>query len=309
MAQSTVTPAASAREPAPNNDPWARLRQQIQDCAHQFRQGPVTPSTTYTFEQQLQALLQQAGREVLQQTLNDLESPDPAQAPPKVRYRRQSYRRNKRTKAQVATVFGPITLWSWLYLCEEDGEPGLHPLHVSLGLCAAATPLLAERVARQAVDFSQQEVRQWLLSEHGLRWSNDRLRRLLREFCRTVVAFRAPAQEQRLLQWLAQAERSRGRYRPVLAVGRDGVMVPLRGHGYQEATAATVSVYDRRGRRLGTVYLGQMPQAQQATLTADLTALVRAVLQQRSGPLPRLVYVTGGCAGNGCWISSTSVAT
>ena len=34
----------------------------------------------------------------------------------------------------------------------------------------------AERVARWAVDHSQGEVRQLLLREHGLKWSNDRLR-------------------------------------------------------------------------------------------------------------------------------------
>src|SRR5439155_5667789 len=101
-----------------------------------------------------------------------------------------------------------------------------------------------------------------------------------------VVAFRAEAQEQRLLQWLGEAERSRGRHRPVLGVGRDGVMVPIRGHGFQEASAATASVYDRRGRRLGTVYLGQMPEAHQKALTAALTALVNGVLRQWDGPPP-----------------------
>jgi hypothetical protein len=95
-----------------------------------------------------------------------------------------------------------------------------------------------------------------------------------------------------LLHWLKQAERSRGRHRPVLAVGRDGVMVPIRGHGYQEASAATVTVYDRRKKRLGTVYLGQMPEKKQTTMTAELTALVTEVLRQYQGPLPRLVYLT-----------------
>ena len=165
------------------------------------------------------------------------------------------------------------------------------PEHL-LNVVARNMSALAERVARWAVDYSQREVRQWLQSEHGLRWSNDRLRRVLRAFRRTAVTFRAEAQQQRLLHWLGQAERSRGRHRPVLAIGRDGVMVPIRGEGYQEASAATASVYDRRGRRLGTVYLGQMPQAQQAALTESLTALVTAVLREWSGPLPRLVYVT-----------------
>lgn len=293
MAQSTVTPATPARGASATGTVFARLQQQVEARLQHFRQEPVTPTTAHALEKELQALFDEAGRALLQETFNGLESDDKSQAAAKVRFQGETYRINKKTKAEVATTFGPITLWSFLYLCQEDGEPGLHPLHVQLGLVAGgATLALAERVARWAVEHSQRPVRQLLLAEHGLRWSNDRLRRLLREFRRLAGAFRADLQAERLLDWLATAERSRGRQRLVLAVGRDGVMVPVRGAGFQEASAATVSVYDRRGKRLGTVYLGQMPEAHQATLTDDLTALLKAVLQQWSGPLPRLVYVT-----------------
>ena len=293
MAQSTAAPPIAASEPAPGSDPFARLRQQVEERLHRFGQGPVTPLAAYALEKELKALFDEAARALLEQAFNRLEPEDKAQAAARVRYQGQTYRINKKTPAQVATSFGPITLRSFLYLCCEDGEPGLHPLQVRLGVVAGgATALLAERVARWAVDYSQQEVRQWLGAEHGLRWSNDRLRQVLRAFRRTAVAFREEAQVQRLRQWLDQAQRSRGHHRPALAVGRDGVLVPIRGAGYQEASAATVSVYDRRGRRLGTVYLGQMPEAHQPTLSADLTALVTAVLRQGPGPLPRLVYVT-----------------
>ena len=292
MAQSTAGPAPAA-SPAASDDPLARLRARVEERLQQFQAGAVTPAATYALEQDLHAAFDAAGRAVLEQALNGLEPLRAAEADPKVRYHRQTYRRNKRTKAEVATTFGPITLWSWLYLSAEDGEPGLHPLHVRLGLGpGSATPLLAERAARWAVDHSQAEVRQWLAAEHGLRWSNDRLRRVLREFRRTAVAFRAEAQQERVLGWLAEAEQSRGRHRPVLAVGRDGVMVPIRGHGYQEASTATVAVYDRRGKRRGTVYLGQMPEAHQVTLSDELTALIEAVLERWTGPSPRLVYVT-----------------
>jgi hypothetical protein len=292
MTKSTPTlPAPTRQQQAV--DPFERLRQHAHERLQLFRQGPVTPQTAYDFEKDLKEVFDEAARTLLEQEFNRLEPDDKQQAAPKVRYHRQTYRINKKTKAEVATCFGPITLWSFLYLAAEDGEPGLHPLHVRLGIQAGgATAALAERVARWAVDHSQQEVRQLLRSEHGLKWSNDRLRRVLREFRRTAVAFKAEAQEQRLLQWLGEAERSRGRHRPVLAVGRDGVMVPIRGHGYQEASAATVSVYDRRSKRLGTVYLGQMPEAQQKVLTAELTALVTGVLRRWDGPQPRLVYVT-----------------
>jgi hypothetical protein len=293
MAQSTATPPATASESAPASDPFARLRQQAQECLRRFGQGPVTPPAAYALEKELKALFDEAARALLEQAFNRLEPEGKSQAAAQVRYQGQAYRLNKRTKAEVATSFGPITLWSYLYLCREDGEPGLHPLHVRLGVVAGgATALLAERVARWAVDYSQQDVRRWLEAEHGLRWSNDRLRRVLRAFRRTAVAFREEAQVQRLLHWLGQAERSRGRHRPVLALGRDGVLTPIRGSGYQEASAATASVYDRRGRRLGTVYLGQMPEAHQAALTEALTALTTAVLRRWDGPLPRLVYVT-----------------
>ena len=98
-----------------------------------------------------------------------------------------------------------------------------------------------------------------------------------------------------VLKWLEQAYASRGGRKPVLAVGRDGLMLPIRDQGcYREGATATISVYDRRGRRLGTVYLGRTPEPGQATLSRQLTALIEAVLRQWNGPLPRLAYITDG---------------
>ena len=93
----------------------------------------------------------------------------------------------------------------------------------------------------------------------------------------------ADLQKTRLLAWLTQAEQACGPHRPVLAVGRDGIMVPMRPGGYKEGSTATVSVYDRRRRRLGTIYLGQMPEEKQATLTRTLTALVTAIADGLAG--------------------------
>ncbi len=271
---------------------FERLQQQVHEKTCEFRSRPITPLTLYQFEKSLRASLDAVGHAILEQTLNELEPKDRAEAAPKVRYHKERYRINKRTPATLATTFGSIRVWSFLYLNEEDGEPGLHPLHVRLGVEAGATPLLAERVARWAVDHSQREVRQRLEAEHGVRWSNDHLRKVLGEFRRRLMPFRAEAQTALLLHWLQQAEASRGRHRPVLAVGRDGVMTPMRSPGYQESSAATVAVYDRRRKRLGTVYLGQMPETHQVTISEQLTDLIGRVLRQYPGPQPRLVFVT-----------------
>ena len=110
-----------------------------------------------------------------------------------------------------------------------------------------------------------------------------------------MEAHRHDAQAARLLAWLEQADRSSGDRKPVLAVGRDGLMLPIRGQAcYREGATATVSVYDRRGQRLGTVYLGRMPEPGQGTLSRQLTALIEAVLRGWAGPSPRLAYITDG---------------
>jgi hypothetical protein len=291
MAQSKAPPAAAARGTAAA-DVWAQLRTRVEEHLRQFEDSPPTPAAVCALEMALRTAFDAAGRALLETAFHR----EPAardQAAAKVRYRKQTYRLNKRTPAAVATSFGPITLWSWLYLAAEDGEPGLHPLHVALGIGpGGATPLLAERVARAAVEHTQAEVRAWLRREHGLCWSNDRVRAAVRDYRRGLAPHVPALQQARLVQWLEQAEPSRGRHRPVLAVGRDGIMVPMRRGGYEEASTATVSVYDRRRRRLGTVYLGQMPQAKQAALSQALTALVQGVLRAYAGPVPRLVYVT-----------------
>lgn len=293
MAKFTRTPIDTASEETTGSDIFERLQQRVGELQQKFRDQPVTPTATYQLEKDLKAALEEAGRAILEDQLNHVEATEKQQAPAKVRFHKATFRINKKTQATIATSFGNITIWSFYYLNEDDGEPGLHPLHVRLGIVAHTTPVLAERAARWAVDHSQREVRQWLAAEHGLHWSNDRLRRVLREFRHLVVAFRPDLQAERLGKWLGDAERSRGPNRPVLAVGRDGVMVPMRdGSPYQEASAGTVSVYDRRKKRLGTVYLGQMPQSHQVAMTKELTELVQAVLKKWTGPELRLVYVT-----------------
>lgn len=112
-----------------------------------------------------------------------------------------------------------------------------------------------------------------------------------------MASFREEAQVDRVLELLQKAFASQGKHRPVLAAGRDGIHVPIRKDGYHEGATATLSVQDRRGKRLGTVYLGQMPEAGQETLSAQLTALLRKVLTQwhaQGRPAPRLAYITDG---------------
>jgi hypothetical protein len=142
---------------------------------------------------------------------------------------------------------------------------------------------------------TQQQTLARLRQEHGVRWGVKRLRQVTAFVAQAVEGHRAEVQAEQVLRWLGEAQAARGRHRPVLSVGRDGITLGLRIKGgaiYEVATTGTLTVYDRRGRRLGTAYLAYTPEPGQGTMSAQLTRLVEEVLRRWEGPLPRLSYVT-----------------
>jgi hypothetical protein len=262
-----------------------------------FRRADPTPQACHRFETRLQELLRELGRILVEWTFNHLEPHDRKDLPGQIESGGTWYRRRGKTpNRKVATLFGTITLWRMLYQDIHGVEPSIFPLEIRLGLEAGrATPALAERAARAAVTAPQDAVLAALRADQGVSWSVTTLRAVIATVAAGMGVHREEAQVARLLSWLEQADRSSGARKPVLAVGRDGLMLPIRGQAcYREGATATVSVYDRRGRRLGTVYLGRMPEPGQGTLSGQLTALIEAVLRTWGGPAPRLVYVTDG---------------
>jgi hypothetical protein len=78
-------------------------------------------------------------------------------------------------------------------------------------------------------------------------------------------------------------------------VGRDGITIMesiRQGTICEVASTGTIAVLDRRGQRVGTVYLAYMPESKQGRMSEELTRLLKAVLERWERPLPRLCYVT-----------------
>lgn len=106
-----------------------------------------------------------------------------------------------------------------------------------------------------------------------------------------------------------------------MGVSLDGVMVPMKDGareakraqacaagqptkgpaGYQEASCATLSFYDRDGERLDTVRLARMPEAKKATLKSILSAEVSAALAQR--PDLTVVKIADGAKDNWTYLA------
>jgi hypothetical protein len=259
----------------------------------QFLRDEPTPQKMTACERELRALLREVGRRIMPWVLNHMEPKNAGETPSRVRFEGRFYRRRAQHRSAWATLFGPVEVWRRLYEPLERGARSLYPLERRLGIAAGfATTALAERVGRWGADHTQRQGLAMLKEEHGVHWSCTSLRKVLATVRAGMDTHRHASQVAQVLSWLAHARESTGRYRPTLSVGRDGIFVPLLHKVWQEGATATVSVLDRRGKRVGTVYLGRMPEPGQETLTAQGNALLHDMLHQVDSQGLRLVYVT-----------------
>ena len=264
-----------------------------------FLQSRPSPAAALEFERALAEVTREAARDVVEVVYNALEPDDAGEQPTHVQHDAGEYRRlNAKTpNRHVATLFGAIALWrrGYRYIERDVTEPTIFPLEMQLGLVVGATPALAcEAVhAMAAAGATQRIVLAMLKARHNVDMGAKRLRDLTEQVAVAMTPHRREHQTRQVVAWLEKARQSPGKHRPALVVGRDGITLANRPHGYFEvATTATLSVYDRKGKRIGTVYLAYAPELGQQTMTDELTALVTDVLRLWSGPPPQLVYVT-----------------
>ena len=85
-----------------------------------------------------------------------------------------------------------------------------------------------QRVGQAAVTSSQNSVLEYLKRNHGVSWSVATLRRVIAGLSEGMESHRHDALVAQVLKRLEQAYASRGGRKPVLAVGRDGLMLPIR---------------------------------------------------------------------------------
>jgi hypothetical protein len=274
------------------------LAQGISQLNQDFLGKAVDPERTFHFEHQVQEQLREAARQFVQAVYNHVE-PAIESLPKHVHFEASLYTRlNHKTPQNVSTLFGQIRLQRVGYRpSDKSGDATIFPLALALGLIQGATPALAERAAGLMSDtgMTQQTVLKRLQQDHDVGWGVKKLRQVTAFVSAEMAEQRQEVQVEKLLQLLQQATDSRGSHKPVLSVGRDGITLGMRCQGgsvHEVASCGTVTVLDRRGRRLRTIYLAYVPEYGQGTLSKQLTQLLKEVLKRWQGPLPRLSYVT-----------------
>jgi hypothetical protein len=275
----------------------SQLRKLFQD----FAAEPVSVQSAFELERQVQTLLRELGRVGVEWTFNHVE-PSPGDDLPQhveVEFEVGVYTRIKRKTPQVvATLFGKIQLWRYGYRpTQKTGDATIFPLAQQLGIVAGATAALAERAAYYQAEAgaTQRRTLQRLNQDHGVNWGVKKLREVTEQVAASLHEVRHEVQVEKLLQLLETAWSSTGKQRPVLSVGRDGITIVesiRKGTICEVASTGTIAVLDRRGQRVGTVYLAYMPESKQGRMSEELTRLLNAVLERWEHPLPCLCYVT-----------------
>ena len=261
--------------------------------------GEVAPAATLRFEEELAKETRELARAAVELAYNRLEPAAPESLPHHVQHEAGQYRRlNQKTpNREVATRFGKIALWrhGYRYVQRDVEEPTIFPLEIQLGLVQGATPALASLAGQALAEAgaTQDTVLVRLRREHGVEWGVKKLRAVAEQLSSSMTRYRRQFQTARVVQWLREAHEAKGKGRPKLVLGRDGITLCTCPHSFYEvASTATLSVYDRQGKRLGTVYLAYAPELGQQTMTDELTALLNEVLETWDGPVPQLAYVT-----------------
>lgn len=264
-------------------------------CVSELLESPVGPKSLFAFEAALLMLVRELGRLLMQSVLQSIE-PSDATLPKDIYLECGGYRRRSQQTANrhIATCFGTITLWRFGYRSWQRGEETVFPLERMLGLVHGTTPAMLDLIGRTtaAAGMSQQATLDAIRQRCGVSMGVKRLRVCVEALAENLEPLRQTSQVDRLLELLSDATKSVGNRKPVLCVGRDGITLRHRVGFFEVATAATISVYDRAGKRLGTIYLAHPPELGQATMDDMITSLLSELLSRWQGPLPRLAYVT-----------------
>src|SRR5688500_4560043 len=100
----------------------------------QFLEHEPSPEKMMRFECELGALLREVGRRIVAWVLNRLEPERDDAAPSVVSLEDRLYRRRRKYRGSISTVFGTVEVWRRLYAPLRRGVGSIHPLELRLGI-------------------------------------------------------------------------------------------------------------------------------------------------------------------------------
>ena len=217
----------------------------------------------YQAEKEVQQIVNDIGKELTRAVLRSREIDDQT-----IERDGQTWYRKEASAGHYQTLYGEVAVSRHLYQTSAGGATRC-PMEEACGLSfGAATPLLAETLSFKVSAMAPGEVAKDL-TKHGLQLSPSFIREVAQQVGQIAV--------EKATTWKLEAPSPPAPV-AVVATGLDGTTLPIRGEDYKEAMCGTIALYDKRGERLSTEYLGAMPEAGKADFTQRFTARVAQVL-------------------------------
>ena len=235
----------------------------------------------YQGEQAVQQLVTAVGRALVRELL---ESKKVAESVLEVDGQR--WYRKAASIGQYHTLYGEVAVERHLYQTSAGGATRC-PLEEACQLSfASATPLLAEVLSFKVSAMTAQDVAQDV-AKQGLSLSPSFIQQTAQRVGQIAV--------QKKTQWDVRSPEPE---RPVrtIATGLDGTTVPLWEEHYKEAMCGTIALYDGKGQRLATHYLGAMPESGKGQFVQRFTTQVAQVKARY--PRARHVVLSDGATWN-----------
>ena len=175
------------------------------------------------------------------------------------------------------TPYGEVEVLRHIYQTSAGGKT-FCPMERDARIVVTSTPRFAKVVAHKFACGGSTQVESDLAENHGRRVARSYLENL----AEAVVSIVQAKEE----TWHYATPRLTV---PVhtITIGLDGTCMLLCEEGYRQAMVGTISLYDRDGERLHTIYLGATPEYGQATFLERMEREIAHVKHL----YPRAIYV------------------
>ena len=292
-----------------SNDSISQSLQRLGAALCKLSERGLSGENFERYEREVHALFVEAECEVVGAELESLDVDLPY-----VTIAGRRHNRVLRSSETYTSAVGPVTVTRTLYRAGKGKS--VVPLELHAGVMEGHwTPLAARQVSFLVAQLTPQECEDTLRELGNMRPSKSSLDRLPKHLSARWEGERE-AFEVALRENFSVPEEA-----VTMGVSLDGVMVPMKDGarqakraralaagqpakgpaGYQEASCATLSLYDCDGERLDTIRFARMPEAKKVTLKSMLSAEVNTALAQR--PDLTVVKIADGAKDNWTYLA------
>ena len=192
------------------------------------------------------------------------------------------------------TPYGAISIARHVYQHSKGGEIYC-PLEISARIINRATPRYAKMLSNKYSKMCAPEVVEDMESNHGrhatLRYVQD-----VSEAVSSIAQLKEEAWSYKVPKLDAEIK--------TVGMSLDGAYVAMKEEGYREAMVGSISLYDKRGERAHSIYLGESPEYGKASFKKRLAQEIAHV--KKLYPEARYVGIADGAKSNWSFLNEHS---